>query len=417
MLKKWKVTFRTLSPIHIKGQRPDYGMGIIVLDNQSRIGYIVDQKKWADFLMQNKRYLNEYVQEFSDPWKFKKEGINDFLRRRGLLNENTVKQISSGITCVGDGNSFICDGRGKYFVPGTSIKGSIRTSFLYHFLKELKNSNNENFRNNIVGKIEHKLKEYSKVKSAYINAKRQNNQREARIKIREMDNIEKSFGEDIVENKFLNFLDDMVKKGIVKVGPNTDLLRTVKVSDSKVDEIRRENIRVICFRNDGSFYFGKTKRRDGTERQISLNYECLHEDTEFTTEILLDFELLNKFYPDGKMKINDISSLINIIKEFGESQWIEDRNFFQKVPGIPEITEFYNQNISHPLLRVGWGTGMLGTTIDLLLDPHLRQRIRNEVMGHKLPGLPAPHSKRIVMRNNLATFPLGWVKIETLKEE
>ncbi|MBA7541722.1 hypothetical protein ES705_34038 [subsurface metagenome] len=98
MLKKWKVTFRTLSPIHIKGQRPDYGMGIIVLDNQSRIGYIVDQKKWADFLMQNKRYLNEYVQEFSHPWKFKKEGINDFLRRRGLLNENTVKQISSGIT-------------------------------------------------------------------------------------------------------------------------------------------------------------------------------------------------------------------------------------------------------------------------------------------------------------------------------
>ncbi|GAI12396.1 unnamed protein product, partial [marine sediment metagenome] len=324
--------------------------------------------------------LNEYVQEFSDPWKFKKEGINDFLRRRSLLNENTVKQISSGITCVGDGNSFICDGRGKYFVPGTSIKGAIRTSVLYHFLKELKNSNNENFRNDVVGKIEHKLKEYSKVKSAYINAKRQNNLQEARIKSREMDNIEKSFDKDIVENKFLNFLDDMVKKGIVKVGPNTDLLRTVKVSDSKIDEVRRENIRVICFRNNGSFYFGKTKRRDGTERQISLDYECLHEDTEFTTEILLDFELLNKFYPDSKILFNDISSLINIIKEFGESQWIEERNFFQKVPEIPEITEFYNQNISHPLLRVGWGTGMLGTTIDLLLDPPLRQRIRNEVM-------------------------------------
>ena len=417
MLKKWKVTFRTLSPIHIKGQRPDYGMGIIVLDNQSRIGYIVDQKKWADFLMQDKRYLNEYVQEFSDPWKFKKEGINDFLRRRGLLNENTVKQISSGITCVGDGNSFICDGRGKYFVPGTSIKGAIRTSILYHFLKELKNSNNENFRNDVVGKIEHKLKEYSKVKSAYINAKRQNNRREARIKSREMDNIEKSFDKDIVENEFLNFLDDMVKKGIVKVGPNTDLLRTVKVSDSNIDEVRRENIRVVCFRNNGSFYFGKTKRRDGTERQISLNYECLHEDTEFTTEILLDFELLSKFHPDGKMKIKDISSLINIIKEFGERQWTEERNFFQKVQGIQKITEFYNQNISHPVLRVGWGTGMLGTTIDLLLDPPLRQRIRNEVMGHNRPGLPAPHSKRIVMRNDLATFPLGWVKIEKLKEE
>ena len=417
MLKKWKVTFRTLSPIHIKGQRPDYGMGIIVLDNQSRIGYIVDQKKWADFLMQNKRYLNEYVQEFSDPWKFKKEGINDFLRRRGLLNENTVKQISSGITCIGDGNSFICDGRGKYFVPGTSIKGAIRTSVLYHFLKELKNSNNENFRNDIIGKIEHKLKEYSKVKSAYINAKRQDNRQEASIKSREMDNIRRSFDKDIVENEFMNFLDGMVKNGIVRVGPNTDLLRTVKVSDSKIDEIQRENIRVICFRNNGSSYFGKTKRRDGTERQISLNYECLHEDTEFTTDILLDLELLSKFYSNDKMKINGISSLINIIKEFGERQWIEERNFFNKIQETIKIKEFYNQNISHPVLRVGWGTGMLGTTIDLLLDSPLRQRIRNEVMGHNRPELPAPHSKRIVMRNNIATFPLGWIKIETWKEE
>lgn len=417
MLKKWKVTFRTLSPIHIKGQRPDYGMGIIVLDNQSRIGYIVDQKKWADFLMQSKNYLNEYVQEFSQPWKFKEEGINDFLRRRDLLNENTVKQISSGITCVGDGNSFICDGRGNYFIPGTSMKGAIRTSFLYNFLKELKNSNNETFRNRVVSKIENKLKEYSKVQSTYINAKRQNNRQEERNKRREMDNIKRSFDKDIVENEFMNFLDDMVKNGIVKVGPNTDLLRTVKVSDSKIDEVQRENIRVICFRNNGSSYFGKTKRRDGTERQISLDYECLHEDTEFKTDILLDFELLSKFYPDDKIKINDISSLINIIKEFGECQWIEERNFFNKVQETQKIKEFYNQNISHPVLRVGWGTGMLGTTIDLLLDSYLRQRIRNEVMGHNRPGLPAPHSKRIVMRNNIATFPLGWVKIEAWKEE
>ncbi|MBA7541721.1 hypothetical protein ES705_34037 [subsurface metagenome] len=281
----------------------------------------------------------------------------------------------------------------------------------------MKNSNNENFRNDIVGKIEHKLKEYSKVKSAYINAKRQDNRQEASIKSREMDNIKRSFDKDIVENEFMNFLDGRVKNGIVRVGPNTDLLRTVKVSDSKIDEIQRENIRVICFRNNGSSYFGKTKRRDGTERQISLNYECLQEDTEFTTDILLDLELLSKFYSNDKMKINDIGSVIDIIKEFGESQWIEERNFFNKVQETKKIKEFYNQNISHPVLRVGWGTGMLVTTIDLLLDPPLRQRIRNEVMGHNRPGLPAPHSKRIVMRNDLATFPLGWVEIETWKEE
>lgn len=416
MLRKWEVTFKTLSPIHIKGQRPDYGMGIIVLNNQPRIGYIVDEKKWADFLVQNQKYVNDYVQEFSDPWKFKKRGINDFLRQRGLLNENIVKQISSKITTVGDGNTFICDGTGNYFIPGTSIKGAIRTSILYHFLKELKDSSNENFRNAVVSKIEHKLKDYSKVKSAYINAKRQNNRREVREKSKEMDRIKKSFDEEIVKNEFLNFFNGLVKKGMVKVGPNTDLLRTVKVSDSKVDRMQRENIRVVCFRNDGSFYFGKTKKRNKSEREISLNYECLQEDTEFKAEILLDIELLTKFYPDGKTPFNDISSVIDIIKDFGDHQWTKERNFFQSAKGLQKITDFYDQGIFQPLLRVGWGTGMLGTTIDLLLDAPLRQRIRNEVMGHNRPGLPSPHSKRIVMRDNQPTLPLGWVKIERWEE-
>ena len=404
MLKKWKVTFRTLSPIHIKGQRPDYGMGIIVLDNQSRIGYIVDQKKWADFLMQNKRYLNEYVQEFSDPWKFKKEGINDFLRRRGLLNENTIKQISSGITCVGDGNSFICDGRGNYFVPGTSIKGAIRTSLIYHILNELKKSNQKEFNRLVIDTINRKLAEYNIAKKKH--------------EWRKMEAIRKSFDETIISKEFQSFFNDLIKIAKVKKGPNTDLLRTLKTSDSnKINEIYNENIKVVCIKNDGNYYFGKTKRKNNTEEEISLNVECLHENREFITGVSLDLGLLNKFYPDSKILFNDISSLINIIKEFGESQWIEERNFFQKVSEIPEIKEFYNQNIPLPLLKVGWGTGMLGTTIDLLLDPPLRQRIRNEVMGHNRPGLPAPHSKKIVMRNNLATFPLGWIKIETLKEE
>lgn len=416
MLRKWRITYRTLSPVHIKGQRPDYGSGILRL---GRKGYVIDEIKLSKVL-QKEGLIDLYVDYVSQCLKTRREPSLAFFfnqhRNRIQLNVPTLKQISSGIATVGNGNSFICDGMGNYFIPGTSIKGAIRTSLLYHLLKELKDSSNENFKDVVVSKIEHKLKDYSEVKNAYINAKRQNNRREARQKSREMDHIKKSFDEEIVQNEFLNFLNDLAKKGMVKVGPNTDLLRTVKVSDSKIDRIRRENIKVVCFRSNGSFYFGKTRQRNKPEREIFLNYECFHEDTEFTVEILLDLELLSKFYPDGMMLFNDISSLISIIKEFGDHQWTAERNFFQKVRGLQKITNFYNQNIPQPLLRVGWGTGMLGTTIDLLLDPSLRQRIRNEVMGHNRPGLPAPHSKRVVMRDNQPTFPLGWTKIDSFKE-
>jgi len=404
MLKKWKVIFKTLSPIHIKGQKPDYGSGIIRL---GRKGYIINEIKLSKFLKE-KDLIECYVEYVSQCIKNRKKPFIVFFfnqyKNRIRLDEITLKNISSGITSIGDGNSFICNGNGTYFIPGSSIKGAIRTSLIYHMLNELKNSNQKEFNGLVIDTINRKLTEYNIAKKKY--------------EWRKMDDIKKSFDETIIAKEFQSFFNDLVKIAKVKEGPNTDLLRTLKISDSKkINDVYKENIKVVCYKNDSSFYFGKTKQKNTTEEEISLNVECLHEDTEFITEVSLDLGLLNKFYPDGKMPFNDISSLINIIKEFGERQWIEERDFFQKVQGMQKTTEFYNQNIFHPLLRVGWGTGMLGTTIDLLLDPPLRQRIRNEVMGHNRPGLPAPHSKRIVMRDNLATFPLGWVKIETLKEE
>jgi len=402
MLRKWEVTFRTLSPIHIKGQKPDYGSGIVRLD---RKGYVVDETKWSKFL-QEKKLIEEYVNYVNQCLRERKKPFITFFfnkyKNQIQLDNATLKGISSKITFVGDGNSFICDGMGRYFIPGTSIKGAIRTSLLYHFLNRIKISSRQEFNKLAISTVTQKLVEYN-------DARRRRDRGKA-------DEIKKSFDEQMITREFQNFLDDLTRKGMVKVGPNTDLLRTMKVSDCIVGQIQRENIKVVCFKNDGNFYYASTKRKDGTRREISLNYECLKEETEFKTRILLDIDLLYKFYSDGKTPFNDIDSLISVIKEFGDQQWREERNFFQKVRGFQKIANFYNQLIPQPVLRIGWGTGMLGTTIDLLLDPSLRQRIRNEVMGHNRPGLPAPHSKRIVMRNNKPAFPLGWIAIKGFKE-
>jgi len=182
------------------------------------------------------------------------------------------------------------------------------------------------------------------------------------------------------------------------------------VADAPITAVNQETIKVVCLQSGGTFYFGPSRR------PISLNYDCLKEEIQFTTEILLDLGLLSEFYPGGGMPFSDIGSLFNIIKKFGERQWTEERKTFQDTKGLQNITNFYNPNISQPLLRVGWGTGMLGTTIDLLIGSRLREQIRNEVMGANRPGLPAPHSKRMVMRNNQPAFPLGWIEVKDFKE-
>ena len=397
MLRKWKVTFKTLSPVHIKGQEPGYGSGIVPL---GRTGYVIDEIKLGKFL-QEKGIIEEYVDYVNRCLQDREEpSLKRFFQQdsqlRKQLNDSTLKSISSRITTVGDGNTFICDGNGKYFMPGSSIKGAIRTALLYHILDNLQTSNQAQFNNLVINTINQKLTDYRRAR--------------ARGWRREMEDIKKSFDDEIVERELQSFLDNLVRSGKVKTGPHTDVLRTLKVADAPITAVNQETIKVVCLQSGGTFYFGPSRR------PISLNYDCLKEEIQFTTEILLDLGLLSEFYPGGGMPFSDIGSLFNIIKKFGERQWTEERKTFQDTKGLQNITNFYNPNISQPLLRVGWGTGMLGTTIDLLIGSGLREQIRNEVMGANRPGLPAPHSKRMVMRNNQPAFPLGWIEVKDFKE-
>ncbi|MHA1293733.1 MAG: type III-A CRISPR-associated RAMP protein Csm5, partial [Promethearchaeota archaeon] len=268
MLKKWKVVFKTLSPIHIKGQRPDYGSGIVRF---GRKGYIINEVKLSKFLKE-KGLIESYVEYVSQCIRNRKKPFIVFFfnkpEHKISLDEITLKNISSRITSIGDGNTFICDGNGTYFVPGSSIKGAIRTSLIYHILNELKKSNKKEFDRLVIDTINRKLTEYNIAKKKY--------------EWRKMEIVRKSFDETIITKEFQNFFNDLVKIAKVKKGPNTDFLRVLKISDSnKLSDIYRENVKVACFKNDGSFYFRKTKQRNNTEVEIHLPLECLRENKEF----------------------------------------------------------------------------------------------------------------------------------------
>jgi len=63
-------------------------------------------------------------------------------------------------------------------------------------------------------------------------------------------------------------------------------------------------------------------------------------------------------------------------------------------------------------MRLGWGSGMTGTTIGLCFDDELRENIR-DICGLKAPGFEAPKSRRTILGSDGdIKFLPGWIKFK-----
>jgi CRISPR-associated protein Csm5 len=146
--------------------------------------------------------------------------------------------------------------------------------------------------------------------------------------------------------------------------------------------------------------------------------------TEF--EISLDTEMLSWFKHNQGMQIpfKNLDELIEICQEFAQEQWDYEHDYWQDIKNNPKaanrnldfsyIREFYAAEKCPYSLRLGWGSGMTGTTVGLCFDDEIREIIR-DTCGLKAPGFEAPKSRRTVMNpNGEIKFVPGWVKFKTL---
>ena len=119
----------TLSPIHIRAGNLGYGEGTISVNNMV---YVIDTPKLQSeiFRFGGMDAVNTYTRAFSNPNS--KTNITQVLKRIGYDYRSDIKKISKGIVSIPGGSSFMQSALGEYFVPGSSIKGAIKTAVLYH---------------------------------------------------------------------------------------------------------------------------------------------------------------------------------------------------------------------------------------------------------------------------------------------
>jgi CRISPR-associated protein Csm5 len=310
---------------------------------------------------------------------------------------------------ITDFRPMIRNGMGQLYIPGSSIKGAIRTAITYYLVKH----------------------------HARFHTPKEQQPSELELKIRDKMNAPEfqrkfthaSFDDRLlIDPLFTNYqLHNRDREIAAKQGPNTDFMRAIKISDSaplirknvklKSGKTRPDNTAIAGAATVSSHYGD-----DKSKYRATIYAEMVRlANTTFT--IRLDRQLLSWFKHAGGMKIpfDSIDELMEICREFTQDLWDEEHDYWNAVNNNPDrnhqldfddIRTLYAPETCPYKLRLGWGTGMTGTTIALALPNQLRQEIR-DACGIAAPGFDAPKSRRTVANNNgELKYALGWTKLD-----
>lgn len=375
-------TFQVLSPTHIGGGSPLSQFEWIVLDNCL---YVVDEEKLARFFVECD-LLDEWCDFALSPPRGELSPLTFFLRNKRLLNSDSLESIrryscelNSAPGAKDTVRPFVRDGFGNPYVPGSSLKGALRVAILYALLKRLPAEGGKRL---VEEFVQRRLDELTKEQ-----------RRRRRIKF--------SFAAAL-ERRVLQAYNLVPYDKIF--GPRSDLLRALEVSDSVTlppDGLQVEEVKVYSFRKK--------------EPEKPAWVECLPAGMRFQARLGIDAALLEDFgrrnsHPQFGLPFTEIREILlrpfAAMAEFTRDLLVYERLFFAEQLRRDGALNF----VEEPNFRLGWGGGLLGTTIDLLLGEEIRKQLRNAIFVQR--EAPAPKTRRLTQSG----APLGWIKVEETKE-
>lgn len=492
LLETKTITLRTISPIHIKGKDIDYGHGFVRRDDQT--AYAIDSNKLAEFLYSKTnnlslvtKYVNE-IEKYSSENKLKEFDNEKFLYENGIYHhkKNRIREkelieygVFKAVVNAPSEGSFIRKGYGKPFIPGSSIKGVLRTAVMYnltkYFLEQkgdnpvkifLKNISNEisTFEERTQGKskrhVDIEKRKFSQEIQRYIFQNRQMgiNTKEdffRCVKVKDSEDLSKVVKQRVV---LISLKEPVIRQPVLPkslVGEIGTIIRvnggiyvehegenysfTNKIYNKQsnfLKEIVGKNIRILQF---GSGKVSKFEIAEEVEKEkvlqpakssskkypINFKLKDIEEPVDFEIETFsgtidftttLDTYLLAQFKEKNDyIPFSNIEQLFSLVKIFSEDLWQYERSFFDSCTdeqlGVSFLRNFYGSKQIENKFRIGWGTGLTGMTINMLLDEHHQKELRNRLFTDR-DDLPAPKSRRLTYENDELKFPLGWVEFK-----
>ncbi|MDI9624115.1 MAG: type III-A CRISPR-associated RAMP protein Csm5 [Candidatus Aenigmatarchaeota archaeon] len=260
----------------------------------------------------------------------------------------------------------------RVYIPGTTIKGAIRTAILWWVLKK---------------DMDRFTREIERVL---------NNHRIRR------------------ENA-----DDEIEKLVFGKSPNRDVLKALRVSDTKTkstEDLSIKVVRILSTRRHGYGFKGFRIFIEALKPGVSTELEIK------TDKFLLSNEIARELGFDDKkdllVKIPDICNEFarDLIKH--EKQFFEEYNVDGRLDPILKFYENLKIQKNQFLLHFAWGVGWHSMTIGRLLQNEndfffrLRKKFRLGKRRNKPYYVKTfPKTRKIVCENGNPAYPLGWVKV------
>jgi len=301
---------------------------------------------------------------------------------------------------------------GLPYVPGSSIKGAIRTALLYKVLKEYNDSVAVGgVVSRVNGEFGREIMNYSDTLGFYISylEKKIKESRERR-KGRRGRRFDPKRADDILEAIVFG----MERTGReVRYEPKRDPLRALVVRDS--ESLGRGHLAVYRVEVVGG------------QSSIPVWVEALEPGAEFSFEVYADEKtlktggeyfngLLWEYLRDGGYLDSFMDFVWNAVSEFYRDVAkveLEEKRKFGKHAG--KVEAFYKSLLEgdSTFLRVGWGSGWIATTVGILLRGNPKWKFLRKELGLGKNPRTKKFSEDFPKTRRLAEgLPMGWVVLE-----
>ena len=264
-----------LSPVHI-GSGDKLTAAEYIFDEKARQVYFVDQAQWIQFLFRKKltdefsRYIERTAEQLGRKGPFQGQLLWDWLTQKGIRPDE-IRNLAGTIGHVHTNNPLIdrrsvndiarnvTDAFGSVYIPGSSIKGALRTGLFSNAILKHKN--------NYVG-------EWQRIEQTVFNAG-------TRGDINQLSRVEGDLGISVFHR-----LDLQDEHGKSCRGAVNDVLRGLIVSDAACVEPVCNT--VIVQKLDGSL----AKTEGMNPCRLPLFRECIPAGTRLRFSVTADLDML-----------------------------------------------------------------------------------------------------------------------------
>lgn len=248
---------------------------------------------------------------------------------------------------------------GAAYIPGSSIKGAIRTAIEYHLMKK-----NRDYFNSLVLET----------------LKRARRRQDLQTVTRE------------IHNQLRLQRDDL----------RSDLMRFLIVRDTNLINVPFYLLRIGIFKIFSN-------KLDSNSAGRTFLIEAVAPSVEFETEIVFDLDGFESIQRELSKKFNDVPKSIDQILDCVREMYSDV--VMDELKDLKNDSTKYRQVLQSlkdqpDKVHIGYGGGLKACSLFILLNDELRKEVRNLIKPHGRDI--APLSRRIFVKDSQIVSPIGW---------